>query len=349
MLSFRMRAMLNSSMDDAIKDYVPLQQHPTISIFFIAINSIIGILSISGNTLVLYVKGKENRSSPESNRTKIRYFVMSLALSDILAGLISLPVTILMAILYRAQTDLMCKVVRYIGIVGPVVTTNNLVVMALERYACVFYPLKVPSRHTIIQCIIIAWVTGSLLTLLPARAYNVIPVDIDDRSYTMQCRVDPMHKHLFLGFSICAYVLPCAGLIATSAAIGRLLYRKRNRIGEENQPSPREHASRFQGSRMLIAITFAMILPYITYFTYLNISLYVKAPISFTSDCIIRMIMTTACYSKGFFNVLIYIYYMKNIGKTLKAIVCRKKTGPDQSLSHGATIANTEELQGIPR
>ncbi|EDO27602.1 predicted protein [Nematostella vectensis] len=318
---------MNASVDDAdtstAKTLIPLQQVLSVKVLVIALNSILGVLTIAGNVLVLYVKRQESRPSPASACSMMRYFVMSLALSDILASLISLPVTISQMVgWFDLETDLMCKVVRYIGIVGPVVTTNNLLVMGLTRYACAFHPLKVPSRRTIIQCIIAAWITGLLLSLLPASAYNVIPVDIDVESATRLCRADPSHKHLFLGFSVCGYIIPCVVLTFTSLAIARFLRRKSKQVCEkQSSPIRRENAWQYEGNKMLISVTFAMILPYFTFFTYQNMTLLWKVPFSFTTDRIIRFTMNTVCYANGLCNVLIYFYYMKNLRTIMKRIL----------------------------
>ncbi|XP_048587562.1 orexin/Hypocretin receptor type 1 [Nematostella vectensis] len=257
----------------------------------------------------------------------MRYFVMSLASSDILASLVSLPLTISQVKGWlNIETDLACKVVRYVGIVGPAITMINLLVMGLERYACAFHPLKVPSRRTVARCVVAVWLTGLVLSLLPAIAHNTIPVDIDDESYTMLCRPDPTHKFLFLGFSVCVYILPCIVLTVTSLAIARLLRRKSKQVLSENQPMPREQAWRFDGSKMLISVTFAIVLPYFAYVTYINITLFWKIPFDFATDRLIRFTMALLIYANGLCNVVIYFVYMKSLRKALVKMFYIKTT-----------------------
>ena len=96
-----------------------------------------GAVGFVGNLLIYYfIFFQKNVVSYMQNNTFLRNFdlyIKSLALSDILSNIISLPLICIQIMVDVFQHDWACRFVRFIGILLPSITMNNLMVISLER------------------------------------------------------------------------------------------------------------------------------------------------------------------------------------------------------------------------
>ncbi|XP_022089618.1 orexin receptor type 2-like isoform X2 [Acanthaster planci] len=129
----------------------------------IVIYGLVFLLAIIGNTLVCIAVLRN-----EHMRTVTNYYIVNLALADILVSLVCLPFSVVVDI---SETwffgDVLCSIIPYIQNTAVSVSIFTLTMIAVDRYLAICRPLKfqISSRRTVITVIVI-WVV-SLITMLP--------------------------------------------------------------------------------------------------------------------------------------------------------------------------------------
>ncbi|XP_038057193.1 orexin receptor type 2-like isoform X2 [Patiria miniata] len=129
----------------------------------IVIYGLVFLLAIIGNTLVCIAVLRN-----EHMRTVTNYYIVNLAVADILVSLVCLPITVVVDISESwFFGDVMCSVIPYIQNTSVCVSIFTLTMIAVDRYLAICRPLKfqISSKRTVITVIVI-WVL-SLFTMLP--------------------------------------------------------------------------------------------------------------------------------------------------------------------------------------
>lgn len=125
---------------------------PVVTICF----SLIGIMGFIGNTLVIYVV----LPNPQM-RSTTNLLIINLAIADLLFTIFCVPFT---AIDYTLAVwplgNVCCKIVQYLIIVSALASIYTLVLMSLDRFLAVVYPISSRSfrneRNTL-KAITILW------------------------------------------------------------------------------------------------------------------------------------------------------------------------------------------------
>ncbi|XP_047525724.1 RYamide receptor-like isoform X1 [Pieris napi] len=101
--------------------------------------STIFITSLSGNGLVCFIV----QSSPRM-KTVTNYFIMNLAIGDILMTLLCIPFTFVPMLVLRKWPfgQVMCKLVNYAQVVSVFVSAYTLLAISIDRYMAIMRPLK---------------------------------------------------------------------------------------------------------------------------------------------------------------------------------------------------------------
>ncbi|XP_071807929.1 orexin receptor type 2-like [Asterias amurensis] len=128
----------------------------------IAIYGLVFLLAIIGNTLVCIAVLRN-----EHMRTVTNYYIVNLAVADILVSLVCLPVTVVVDV---SETwffgGVLCLIIPYIQNTSVCVSVFTLTMIAVDRFLAICYPLKFQSsaRRTIISVIVI-WCVSLAITL----------------------------------------------------------------------------------------------------------------------------------------------------------------------------------------
>ena len=123
------------------------------------------VISLAGNTLVAIIIYKT-----KSMRTTTNYFILNMAMSDLL-----LPILVFPSILIEMyggfwfsgeQGQTFCKVVLFIQYVSCFVSIENLVLIAVDRFGAVVFPLRPPliGSRLCPFFILSTWVAASALS-----------------------------------------------------------------------------------------------------------------------------------------------------------------------------------------
>lgn len=300
--------------------------------FFVAFFAVYGVVA---NGLILHfsrkhaidIQRKPVCNRPFSRRAVTSMFVQSLAASDLLCSIISLPLAIATNFLPIIDTDLKCKAVRFCNIFFPVVTINNLFVIGIERYLAVFHPFRVPTLRRIKSLVVGAWVFG-LTAVIPAVTYRLHRYQLDSTTFTTICSYDKtnqIYRIMFLSFNTFSYVVPAIILTATNMRI--LLYlnsRKRNVHSQLRLKS-----WRFYGTFAFVALIFAFIVPYLLFVVFSLLSTAINLPLSFQNQYILKRTGAIMAYSNTAVSPTVLLLSMKDLRTMLQKLLKRRRLTPN--------------------
>lgn len=140
---------------------------------------LVGILSVSGtigNALVLYVFSRQKQ------RLSSTIFILTLAGTDFVTSLVTMPYTIAMELLrFRIDYDIVCKLYHFLVTTTIPFSAFIMVAIAVDRYLCIVHPFKhtMTIKRAKIIVSLLALLAGTL-GLLFCLVYGVSSEDIYD-------------------------------------------------------------------------------------------------------------------------------------------------------------------------
>ncbi|KAG1664154.1 Dopamine D2-like receptor [Nymphon striatum] len=133
-----------------------------ITLFIIIVGNILIIISLL--------------TKPSCNKESFSYYILSLAINDLLTGFLIFPFCVYPAIFQkRMYGDMLCRIEGYIGVTLWSITVYTFMWMAVDRYLAVKKPLRYDNIQTITRCkcwVIVSWVTSILLCSPPVLAFS---------------------------------------------------------------------------------------------------------------------------------------------------------------------------------
>ena len=100
--------------------------------------------------------------------------------------------------------------------------------------------------------------------------------------------------------------------------------RKRIDVQRNNAIRASLIATKLRGTYLLIAMTFAFIIPYSALLYYATYVMLVKPSLDFKTDFITRYLSAGLLYSNGVINFIIYVVQMKDFRAFFKKLFCGK-------------------------
>ena len=227
---------------------------------------IIFVVSLLGNSLIAVVVYKTS-----TLRKPINFLIVNMAMSDLLFSLILVPVTLAYlhlpswAITEGVLTSITCKVTPYLADVSLLVSVQSLVVIAVDRFVAVVFPLRVSllTSKRCLLCIVSIWVVSMLVAISHLHA-NIL-FEFDGEYFCLTDWKEVLGDSIsiadfYLGFATLFVYFPSALLIILYATIFTKL--KSQKIpGQESTHSERERAKRRNRNalNMAVAIVFTFI------------------------------------------------------------------------------------------
>lgn len=128
---------VNESLNDTEHSSSGIPEY--IQMSFIFLYCIVIIIAIGGNCMVIYLIYAYKRMHTIPN-----YFIVNLAISDIIMAVFCIPFTFVANLLlnYWPFGDLMCPIATYLQIVAVFLSAFTLVAMSLDRYIVIVHPFK---------------------------------------------------------------------------------------------------------------------------------------------------------------------------------------------------------------
>ena len=181
------------------------------------------IAALGGNGVVCFLI-----LAYQKMRTVTNFFILNLAIGDILMACLCVPFTFVSNLLLQSWPfgSVMCVVVSYSQAVSVFVSAYTLVAISIDRYMAILYPLR--PRMTkfqaklIIACI---WLV-SLLTPLPTALLSKVIQPDSDRNVCMETwDADQRYYYSWL-LMILQYLFPLTVLIFTYTRIALVVWGK---------------------------------------------------------------------------------------------------------------------------
>ncbi|KAJ7352784.1 hypothetical protein OS493_033845 [Desmophyllum pertusum] len=130
-------------------------------------------MTLFGNSLVILAFKRNSKI-----RTVTNYFVVSLAVADILVALVSMPIWAAYLMSGVELKQALLKVWTFMDILCGVASIINLTAISIERYFCITYPLNYHTTMTsrkAITTIIIIWIFSIIMSSLKIILWKLPP------------------------------------------------------------------------------------------------------------------------------------------------------------------------------
>lgn len=197
----------------------------------------ISLAAITGNGVVIYIIFAYKRM-----RTVTNFFIMNLAIGDILMACLCIPFTFVSNLIlqYWPFGPVMCLVVSYAQAVSVFISAYTLIAISIDRYIAIIYPLR--PRMTKLHSkliIIVIWVVALLTPMPTALLSKLLPLpqnynssdSFANQPLLYHCTEDWSREDYRYYYSmllmILQYAFPFSVLIFTYSRIAVVVWGKR--------------------------------------------------------------------------------------------------------------------------
>ncbi|XP_055843098.1 cholecystokinin receptor-like isoform X2 [Episyrphus balteatus] len=191
----------------------------------IGLYATIFLLAIVGNILVILTLVQNRRM-----RTITNVFLLNLAVSDLLLGMLCIPFTLVGAMLRNfIFGEFMCKILPYLQACSVSVSAWTLVAISCERYYAICHPLRSRTWQTLkhaYKLIALIWICSLMFMVPIAVLSKLIPIGKGHH----KCReywppsVKPYEKAYNIFLDLILLIIPVVVLTATYSLISRTLW-----------------------------------------------------------------------------------------------------------------------------
>ncbi|XP_068631453.1 RYamide receptor-like [Battus philenor] len=189
--------------------------------------STVFVMALIGNGLVCFVV----RNSPRM-KTVTNYFIVNLAVGDILMTLFCVPFSFVSMLILRYWPfgSVMCKVVNYSQAVSVFVSAYTLLAISIDRYMVIMWPLRPRLRKTSAKLVVVAVWGGALATAGPIAVVSEIQ---RPTNWHQECNADicleqwssPDQSHYYTcALMVLQFLLPLTALVCTYARIAHVVW-----------------------------------------------------------------------------------------------------------------------------
>ncbi|XP_062267388.1 oxytocin receptor b [Platichthys flesus] len=193
----------------------PLKRNEEVAKVEVTVLVLVLVLALTGNLCVLWAIYTTKHS-----QSRMYYFMKHLSIADLVVAVFQVLPQLIWDITFRFYgPDLLCRVVKYLQVVGMFASTYMLVLMSVDRCVAICLPLRSVHKGKDRFCVLASW-TLSLVFSAP-QAYIFSLQEVGDGVY--DCWGDFVQpwgaKAYITWMSLSIYILPvailsvCYGLI----------------------------------------------------------------------------------------------------------------------------------------
>ena len=321
-------------------------------IFEIVVGCVLLFFGLTGNGLVCYVISRSRYT-----RSSMYFFLVQLAIADILVCSVSIPLTLMTTYqtpLLLIQDKILCKIVRFVQYLLPPASVSILTATAADRFIHICYPLRFLNQARKIKYLaIFAWLYAVILTLPVLHLISTRPVEFNNKVYQF-CAIKETSGDFKLG-SIYLTVRGILGLFTPLVIIIFLYYKIVKTVWRRNSVRSRMRRNVIKSLTMVVVVFFLSWSPFSIISKY---SILVEKRYDTISRA--ELITFWIGLSASVYNPLFYAFYNKNFRCAFREVVLHGKTTettlavypPEnsiRSLRRATTINRIPEIQtGTP-
>lgn len=256
----------NSTMDNKTEACYNPEENPVFRAGVITLYCIIFLASIIGNTLIILTV----RRNPHMH-SAVNLFIANMAASDILQAIFGVP-RVIIEVLHGRESWLIggkvgiftCKLVYFIQDTSLSVSVISLIVITVERFYAVIFPLQVSLLRKNSKIIIpVIWILGASLHAIYFRIFTLYenaPYPLCYQKWSSPKAAMVYYTVIFAGIYCLALI---AILIMYTLIIARIQHKKSTGAQESNLRKSREAQERkiFSVAVAITVVFFACFCP----------------------------------------------------------------------------------------
>lgn len=318
--------MNNSS--GIVEEYVTVSS--TIVTIKIVLYSLILVWSLCSNILVLAVIFRSKRL-----RTNFNYLLANMTISDLVIPCLALPMKIVDSNLRPMEWlvggtlgNFLCKLCYFAADISPVVSAFSLVIIAVNRYIAIAYPMRgLLTRKRTLLLIATTWVLAFLLLTPYLYTYKIKSYDytacINDWSPAFD---DTAAETIFSGFLIAVvFVIPCIAISVLYSVMLSKLRQNSHKVAL--MLNNKQYRRRQQKDKNIFIMTVIIMLLYLLlwgpFFCTLFVLTFVVQFNEQNADILHTTIVTVQFlgYLNTAVNPCIYFCFLNNLRQGLKKLL----------------------------
>ncbi|CAD5208427.1 unnamed protein product [Bursaphelenchus xylophilus] len=302
---------------------------------FVGVFFCLMIVGVIGNCLVVYVVLRN-----KNMWTSMNWFLLNLALSDLLVLTICLTPTVINDITKTFWFSAgFCKAILFFQNTSVYVSVLTLMVVSIERWRAVTSPLSVPIWRTH-KVIILIWIISSCLSMPEPITLKIYPAEYARKNlqttWGTRCKEswsDEFQQKYQLAQTLFLFFIPLIIISGLCIHMSIILRRKSLQIGE------RQLRSRQRATRILITVTLLFGISYLPVHLHNMMTSFHIEPQqdpSLTAIAVRKFIPRLFSYSSSSFNPILYNFICEKFRKEFRRACCffsgKTKKQPKTSL-----------------
>ncbi|XP_069365748.1 adenosine receptor A3 [Maniola hyperantus] len=295
---------------------------PEIHATYTSLELLVAFVAIVGNAMVIHVFRRDRRL-----RRRTNYYIVSLAIADLLVGLLGIPFAILASV-GLPRNLYACLFTTSILVMLCTISIFCLVAVSVDRYWAILHPMcysRNVRTKTAILIISACWVAGAGVGLLPLFGWHAGDKDPPPPGCYF---VEVMDYNYLLFLYFATIVTPSVLLAAFYAHIYRVVVKQMSAVVTVEGSHGRGTMLRVLGAAQkrevkatqnLAIIVFFFIVCWIPLYTINAIKAFMPEldiPNPLTYFCIVFSHLNSAV------NPLLYAYHLKDFRAALKGLIC---------------------------
>ncbi|XP_054617362.1 trace amine-associated receptor 1-like [Dunckerocampus dactyliophorus] len=295
--------------------YVPSKTHSLQCVLLNIFLCLLCVIIICGNLLIIisvvYFK---------QLHTPTNYLILSLAVADLLVGVLVFPLSVEFTVTYCAyQEELLCKVRSSVDVTLSTASILHLCCISIDRYHAVCKPLTYRTTitvHVVVFMILVSW---SLSVLV---AIGFLVAELNYAKCTEECYIDVLLANI-LGV-ICAFYLPVSVMICIYVKIFLVAQKQARSIQNTSYQSRTTGAAvskmERKATKTLTIVMGVFLICWSPFFLYFSVYLLnqVLIPIAVVET------LTWLALSNSMLNPFIYAFFYSWFQSAFKMIVSGK-------------------------
>ncbi|XP_064619679.1 adenosine receptor A3-like [Lineus longissimus] len=278
-----------------------------------ALLSILGLLIVSGNLLVIIAVNKN-----KTLRNKMYVLIVSLAIADLLTGLVHPLNAVTYFVKTLNQSKRLCLIIDFLGLVPLSASVLHLCAISVDRFIAINFSLHyemIMTRRTIVVTLLISWGLSVIIGAIPGLGVNTWNAPLIPWCY-WQDVITPEFL-LFIGIVL---ILGSVLMVTLYTQIFIMAWKQHKKISVGKRIIDREKHKGWRRDMKAVKVIGVVIGVYLTCWLPSAIMM-VRGYLQIDIPRYIRNIVFIFAIANSMMNPLIYAWGNKTMRKTFKRIL----------------------------